>query len=266
VVAEETTTRGAEAPPLLEVRELGIAFRGVRALHDVTFDVPAGGVTAVIGPNGAGKTTLFNCVTGLYRPTGSVALAGEPLDRLAAHERVAAGITRTFQTPTLIDDATVLENVLLGAHTRTSAGFWRSALRTRGAGREQREAAAGARTLLDALGLEGLHDASVGGLPHRHRRLVEAARALLARPRLLLLDEPAAGSTHAEAMDMLAAIGAQAEALRTTIVLVEHNVPLVMEVARHIVVLNFGEIICAGPPATVRADERVVDAYLGAAA
>jgi len=262
----EEIRNGRPAVPLLEVERLGIGFRGIRALDDVSFAVPAGGVSALIGPNGAGKTTLFNCVTGLYRAEGSVRLGGEPLDRLAPHERAARGVARTYQTPSLIEDASVLANVLLGAHVRTSAEMLRCTLRTPLARREERDATAAAHALLDAFGLGALAGRAVAGLPHRDRRLVEAARALMARPRLLLLDEPAAGSTHAEAREMLSAIAAQADTIGATTVLVEHNVPLVMEVARLVVVLNFGRLVCVGEPHEVRADQRVIEAYLGAAA
>src|SRR5215213_2653993 len=138
VMEEKGQARG---DALLRIDGVGISFQGVKALEEVSFDVPRGGVTSVIGPNGAGKTTLFNCITGLYRSEGQISLAGRPLDRLASHDRVAAGISRTFQTPALLDDATVLDNVLLGAHARTAAGFWRCAARSPLARREERRSA-----------------------------------------------------------------------------------------------------------------------------
>jgi branched-chain amino acid transport system ATP-binding protein len=251
---------------LLRVDGVGVSFQGVKALENVSFDVERGGVTSVIGPNGAGKTTLFNCITGLYDYEGHISLAGQPLDRMAAHARVAAGISRTFQTPALLEDATVLDNVLLGAHARTVAGFWRCAARTPLARREEWAARGRAEEILERLGLGDEGDALVDSLPHPRRRLVEAGRALVAEPTLLLLDEPAAGSTHAEALAMLGAIIEAAGAADTTIVLIEHNVPLVMEISRRVVVLNFGQLICEGTPEVVRDDERVTEAYLGTAA
>jgi branched-chain amino acid transport system ATP-binding protein len=250
--------------PLLDVRGLSVEFQGIRALDDVTFDVPAGGVTAVIGPNGAGKTTLFNCITGLYRGTGSIALEGRPVEADAAHERVARGIARTFQTPALVQEASVLDNVLLGAHHRMTGGLLAAAVAWPSVGREERRLRSEARLadLDDGL----VPDQPVAGLPHRERRIVEAARALLGGPRLLLLDEPAAGSTHVEAREMLDRICAIADATGTTTVVVEHNVPLVMGLARKVVVLHHGRLLAAGTPGEVRTDERVVEAYLGAAA
>jgi branched-chain amino acid transport system ATP-binding protein len=251
---------------LLDVRGLSVEFEGIRALDDVTFTVPAGGVTAIIGPNGAGKTTLFNCVTGLYRGTGSIALEGRAVEDDAAHDRVALGIARTFQTPALVQETSVLDNVLLGAHHRMSGGLLAAAVGWPAVRREERQVRETARELLAALDDSLAADQPVAGLPHRERRIVEVARALLGRPRLLLLDEPAAGSTHVEAREMLDRICAVAETTGTTTVVVEHNVPLVMGLARKVVVLHHGRLLAAGTPDEVRADDRVVEAYLGTAA
>jgi branched-chain amino acid transport system ATP-binding protein len=251
---------------LLDVQGLSVEFQGIRALDEVTFSVPAGGVTAIIGPNGAGKTTLFNCVTGLYRGTGRIALGGRAIEAEAAHARVALGIARTFQTPALVQETSVLQNVLLGAYHRMSGGTLASAVGWPAVRREERRVRGEALALLAELDDQLAPDQEVAGLPHRERRIVEVARALLGRPRLLLLDEPAAGSTHVEAREMLDRICTVADATGTTTVVVEHNVPLVMGLAREVVVLHHGRLLAAGTPDEVRADERVVEAYLGAAA
>jgi branched-chain amino acid transport system ATP-binding protein len=252
--------------PLLEVERLSIEFRGVRALEDVDFAVPAGGVTAVIGPNGAGKTTLFNCITGLYRGHGSIRLDGEELGSRAPHERAALGIARTFQTPTLVPERTVVENVLLGAHHRMRAGMLSSVLGRPAVAAEERRLRAEAQELLARLAPDLPLGTAVPSLPHRQRRLVEMARAMLGRPRVVLLDEPAAGSTPAEAHEAVAHLVEVADEMGTTVVLVEHNVPLVLRVAQRVVVLDHGRKLAEGTPDEIQADERVVAAYLGVSA
>jgi branched-chain amino acid transport system ATP-binding protein len=251
---------------LLTVEDLSIEFAGVKALQELAFRVPAEGVTAIIGPNGAGKTTLLNCVTGLYRPRGSIRFDGTELVGRPAQECTRLGIARTFQTPALVPELSVLENTMLGAHARTTGGVLAAVLSLRPTRGRDRALAQEARDVLTRLVPEVAPDAPVTGLPHRERRLVEIARGLLGHPRLLLLDEPAAGSTAAEATEMLARTQAVAEEAGSVIVLVEHNVPLVMSVARHVVVLDHGALLAQGTPAQVRADERVVEAYLGAMA
>ncbi|MGI5460946.1 ABC transporter ATP-binding protein [Streptomyces sp. CA-249302] len=247
----------------LLVDELGVGFRGVQALQDVSFAIPAGGVSAVIGPNGAGKTTLFNCVSGVVRHTGRVALEGHDLSRLPADRRAALGVARTFQTPLLVPDLTALDNVLLGAHSRTRAGLTSSVLRLPSVVRAEKAVRARAAGLLERLGLGRADVRRADSLPHGDRRRVEVARALMAEPRLLLLDEPAAGLGADEASGLLSDVEAFAAETGMTCVLVEHDVGLVMRVSRHVVVLDAGRLLVAGPPARVAADERVVAAYLG---
>ena len=267
VVSAEST--GAAHPEhgaaLLDAENVSIAFQGVKALDDLSFCVEEGGVTAVIGPNGAGKSTLFNCITGLYRFSGTITLDGHGIEALPPYQRIRLGLSRTFQTPTLIDDASVIDNVMFGAFHRTRSGMLASALRLPLVAREEREARSEAHQLLESLGASELARIPiVHGLPHRDRRLVEIARALMARPRLLLLDEPAAGSSHDEATELLDAITSHCVDENVTILLVEHNVPLVMRVARKIVVLNFGVCLAQGAPEEIRANPAVVEAYLGA--
>ena len=247
----------------LRVDALGVSFRGVRALQDVTFTIPAGGISAVIGPNGAGKTTLLNCVSGVVRHDGTVELEGRDLSRLRADRRAALGIARTFQTPLLVPELTALENVLLGAHSRLRGGWIGSLLRLPSVRSDETAMRAYAGELLSRLGLARADVRRVDSLAHGDRRRVEVARALLAEPRLLLLDEPAAGLGADEAAELLDDVEEFARQVRMTCVLVEHDVGLVMRVSRHVVVLDAGRLLLAGSPAQVAADPQVVAAYLG---
>ncbi|QBR89656.1 ABC transporter ATP-binding protein [Microbacterium wangchenii] len=250
--------------PALTISDVGIGFRGVRALDDVSFAIPRGGTSAVIGPNGAGKTTLFNCISGIYRHEGEIALAGRPMSDMPAQARAIAGIARTFQTPTLLPDLNVFENVLLGAHGGMRAGMWAAALRIGRASREERAVRLDAWELMGPLGLQPLALAPVSSLAHADRRRVEIARALLSRPQLLLLDEPAAGLSADEADELLGFIAEFGAASDMTSLLVEHDVGLVMRVARFVAVLDAGRLLASGDPATVSADPLVIAAYLGA--
>ncbi|MRG58305.1 ATP-binding cassette domain-containing protein [Agromyces sp. CFH 90414] len=254
---------GSPAAPILSLRGVGISFRGVRALDDVTFDVPRGGVTAVIGPNGAGKTTLFNCISGIYRHEGDIALAGADIQHLRAHRRAAAGIARTFQTPTLLDAESVFENVLVGTHAWTRTGPAGVLLGTRSARREEREAREVAWERLTAVGLAPVAHVPAGALPHADRRRAEVARALASRPRILMLDEPAAGLSAAESDELLELVAEQGRATGMTSVLVEHDVALVMRTAGWIAVLDAGRLLATGAPDAIRQDPAVVAAYLG---
>ncbi|MFI7067228.1 ABC transporter ATP-binding protein [Kribbella sp. NPDC050124] len=249
--------------PTLRVEALGVNFRGVQALQDVTFSIPADGVSAVIGPNGAGKTTLFNCISGVARHVGKVELDGRDLSRVRADRRAALGIARTFQTPLLISELPARDNVLLGAHARMRAGLLGSIMRLPAVTSEETALRARASELLELFGLPPADRRPVDSLAHGDRRRVEVARALLAEPRLLLLDEPAAGLGAEEASELLAEVEALAATVGTTCVLVEHDVGLVMRVSRHVVVLDAGRLLVAGSPADVAADQRVIAAYLG---
>jgi branched-chain amino acid transport system ATP-binding protein len=242
--------------PALDIRDVAVSFRGVQALDGVTAAIPPGGVTAVIGPNGAGKTTLLNCISGLYRHRGEILLGGRSMTGVPVHRRHGRDLGRTYQTPALLDDLPALDNVMVGAQAVLRG--WAAG---RGGGLREREVRGRAIALLERLGLSPTADRPVGDLPHGDRRRVEVARALLARPRVLLLDEPAAGLDDEEAADLLRVAGEAG----STCVLVEHNVRLVMSVARLIIVLAFGRVLAAGPPDVVSADARVADAYLGTA-
>jgi branched-chain amino acid transport system ATP-binding protein len=249
--------------PVLQVEGVGVSFRGIRALDDVSFAVPRGGITAVIGPNGAGKTTLFNCISGIYAHTGRVRLAGEDVSRLRSDQRAARGITRTFQTPVLIPELSALDNVLVGAYPHTRGGVAGSILRMRGVRADEARARDDAADLLSRLRFPVAVDAAVGRLPHGDRRRVEVARALIGRPKVLLLDEPAAGLGAEEAELLVQEVSAVGDAQGSTCILVEHDVALVRRMARHVVVLDAGRLLAHGDPETVGSDPKVIAAYLG---
>ena len=249
--------------PALRLRGVGVSFRGVRALDDVSFDVPAGGVTAVIGPNGAGKTTLFNCIGGIYRHEGDIELYGDSVRQLRPPQRANAGIARTFQTPTLLDHSSVWDNVMLGASAWARSGIAGGAFASRRARAEESETRAAAWEAIVAAGIDGLANRPAGALAHADRRRVEVARALVSRPRLLMLDEPAAGLSEAEADELLALVAEYAKTTGMTCVLVEHDVALVMRTSHWIAVLDAGRLLATGTPAQIQRNAAVVAAYLG---
>jgi branched-chain amino acid transport system ATP-binding protein len=246
-----------------EASDLAIAFGGVKALDGVSFSARAGQVVALIGPNGAGKTTVFNCISGLYRCTGSLVLDGTPLQGLPPHARARLGIARTFQTPALLEDATVLDNVMLGAHAVTHAGFGAAILALRGARDERAAVREQALRMLAEVGLADAASRPVSALSHGWRKRVELARALVGRPRLLLLDEPASGLDKAELDALGTLLRETCRAHKLTVLLVEHHMQFVMGLADCMVVLDFGVKIAEGPPAVVSRHPNVVAVYLG---
>ena len=248
---------------LLEVRDVRRTFGGLVALDNVTFDVPQGAIKGIIGPNGAGKTTLFNIVSGVLPPDkGSIRFRDRTVTGLPPYRIARRGVSRTFQNLSLFLNMSVLENVMVGRHCRTRAGWSGSALRMPWQRREERAIRAAALEQLEVLGLAHAADAPVGSLSFGRRRLVELARALATEPELLLLDEPASGLNTHETDELATRI----RAIRddgVTILLVEHDMSLVMDVCDDILVLDFGQPIAEGPPAAVRSNPKVVAVYLG---
>jgi branched-chain amino acid transport system ATP-binding protein len=255
----------ARAPAGLRVERLSKGFGGVHAIDNVTFAVQPGAVHSIIGPNGAGKTTLINLLTGVYRPSaGRIVFEGTDLTGMPPHAFAAAGIGRTFQNLQVFFNMTVVENVMTGRHGLEACGLVPTLLRTPALARCERRSRARALELLRFLGLSGRADARADALPYGALKRLEIARALAGEPRLLLLDEPAAGLNPTEAGEIDELIRKLAAA-GTTVVLVEHNMHLVMGVSDRLVVLHHGRLLAEGTPDAVRQDPRVVDAYLGTA-
>ena len=252
-----------DSAALLKVHQVSKAFGGVQALDDVSFEFDAGLIMGLIGPNGAGKTTLFNVITGAYvADTGKIFLDGTPIRGRRIQEIVRLGISRTFQNVELFESMSVIENIMVGRHVRTRSGFWGAVARTPAGRREERALRDRALALLDFVGLTAQAEQRSGDLPFGWQRLLEIGRALASDPKILLLDEPAAGLNAVET-DRLGELIRNIRDLGVTIMLVEHDMSLTMNVCDRIIVLDQGRMLAEGPPREIQSNKAVMAAYLG---
>jgi branched-chain amino acid transport system ATP-binding protein len=250
--------------PLLDASNVTIRFGGLTAVDDFNLQIRPHELVGLIGPNGAGKTTIFNLLTGVYKPTeGAIRIVGTPTADLKANEITALGIARTFQNIRLFKELTVLENVKIGGHIHYKYSATSAVLHTNRFGRTEANAEEDALKLLEIFGLRDRAGVYAKNLPYGDQRRLEIARALAARPRLLLLDEPAAGLNDRETLNLMETIHGIRDRFDIAILLIEHNMELVMGICERILVLSFGKVIAQGTPAEVRANPIVVEAYLG---
>jgi branched-chain amino acid transport system ATP-binding protein len=252
---------------LLEANQITKRFGGLTAVNDVTLRIDGGRIISVIGPNGAGKTTFFNILTGIYQPDGgTITFDGRSLVGLRPDQIAALGITRTFQNIRLFGNMTVLENVQVGMHPRLNAGLWQILFRSGGFKREEQHSEARARELLQFIGLHRKSGELARSLPYGDQRRLEIARALASDPKVILLDEPAAGMNPQETEATTDLIRRLRDDLGVTVILIEHDMGLVMEISEQIAVLDYGQKIAEGMPEDIRRNRRVIEAYLGAGA
>lgn len=249
---------------MLEVKGVWKSFGGIVALMDVSFSVKEGEIKAIIGPNGAGKTTLFNVITGVYTPDkGEIFFSGELISKYSANKIAKKGISRTFQNVELFGHLTVLENIMVGRHAKTKSGFITSGLKLPSTIAEEKAIKEKSEELLSYVGLHHRKDELASALPIGEQRILEIGRALATEPKLILLDEPASGLNEAETKQLSRFIVKMRDELGVTVILVEHDMGLVMDISENIVVINFGEKIAEGTPAEIKNNKLVIDAYLG---
>lgn len=252
---------------ILEIQDLSMVFGGITALDHVSLSLEPGSITAVIGPNGAGKTTLFNCITGLYKPTrGQVSFKGRRINGMKPYKIAALGLGRTFQNIELFSKMTTLDNLLLGRHLHMRTGVWSGSTFFRRGSRAASEEIAHRQKveeIIDFLDLQHARNRFVGGLPYGTQKVVELGRALAMEPEVLLLDEPVAGMNMEEKQDLMIWLGDIKEELGITLLVIEHDMRLVMEISDEIMVLNYGEPIAQGKPEQVQNHPEVLKAYLG---
>lgn len=249
---------------ILELKDVSKIFGGLTAVGDLSLTVQEHEIAALIGPNGAGKTTVFNMITGAYTVSkGDIVFNGESICGLKPHIIVEKGIARTFQNIRLFKKATVLENVMTGFHTKTKNGMFNVVFNPSGSGREEKETRRKSMEILEFLGLDGVKDSKANSIPYGHQRLLEIGRALATGPKLLLLDEPAAGMNSAEKQELVAVIERIREKYHLAVLLVEHDMELVMGISESLTVLNYGRKIASGNAEEIQNNEAVIEAYLG---
>ena len=250
--------------PVLETKHLGISFGGLHAVQDFNLSICSGELVGLIGPNGAGKTTVFNLLTGVYVPTeGTVLLDGVPLNGKKVHQFVEAGVARTFQNIRLFKKMTVIENVKTAMQAHTTYSLTDAIFRTKKYWQQEAEITERAKELLKVVHLSGKEDLEADNLPYGEQRRLEIARALATQPKLLLLDEPAAGMNPQETIELTEFIAQIRKDFHMTILLIEHHMDLVMDISDRIYVIDFGELIATGTPEEIQNNQRVIDAYLG---
>jgi len=257
---KETTIDGTS----LTIRDVSIRFGGIKAVDELGLDIQEGEIFAIIGPNGAGKTTVFNIISGFYRPdTGAVVFDGIDLVQRKPHEIARLGVGRTFQNLELFSRMTVLENLLIARHLYVKTGLWREMAMTRQVREEEATARRESMAILEYLHLESYADSPIAEFPFPVQKRIELGRALALKPRLLLLDEPAGGLSMSETQELSAVIDAIRKDFNVTVLLVEHDMSMVMQISNRIAVLDYGKKIAEGSPKEIQKNQRVIEAYLG---